>query len=36
MQFFGETHISFVSLRNKAFIISLVVIVAGLDRKSVV
>jgi preprotein translocase subunit SecF len=30
MQFFGETHIGFVSLRNKAFIISLVVIVAGL------
>ncbi|MCK4538392.1 MAG: protein translocase subunit SecF [Candidatus Krumholzibacteria bacterium] len=30
MQFFGETHISFVAFRNKAFIISAVVILAGL------
>ena len=30
MRFFGETHIRFVGFRNKAFIISLVVIVAGL------
>ncbi len=30
MRFFGETHIRFVGFRNKAFLISLVVIVAGL------
>ncbi len=30
MQFFGETHINFVDFRNKAFILSLAVILAGL------
>ena len=30
MQFFGETHINFVDFRNKAFILSLVLILAGL------
>lgn len=30
MKFFGETHINFVGFRNKAFILSAVVIVAGL------
>ena len=30
MKFFGETHINFTGFRNKAFILSAVVIVAGL------
>ncbi|HSG28126.1 MAG TPA: hypothetical protein VLA34_06580, partial [Candidatus Krumholzibacterium sp.] len=30
MQFFGETHIGFVNLRHKAFILSAAVILAGL------
>ena len=35
MQFFGETHINFVDFRNKAFILSLVLILAGLGSLAI-
>lgn len=35
MQFFGETHINFVDFRNKAFIISLALILAGLGSLAI-